>query len=215
MITKLGIPVVVMLLAPLWVRGQRTDPLPSESSWVTGGAYRLKASVFQSEAIGADPILVVVLHGDAPFNKPDYQNIFAAKVAATNRDVIAVGLLRPGYTDPQGNTSDGERGATNGDNWNAKNTDAVADAIGELKRRYHARKLVVVGHSGGASLTANILGRHPALLDAALLVSCPCDVEKWRQSMFQLTGEPIFQGTSTRSRPSSKSKGFRIESPSR
>jgi len=35
-------------------------------------------------------------------------------VAATNRDVGAVGLLRPGYTDPQGNTSDGERGLTMG-----------------------------------------------------------------------------------------------------
>ena len=35
-------------------------------------------------------------------------------MAATNRDVGAVGLLRPGYTDPQGNTSDGERGLTMG-----------------------------------------------------------------------------------------------------
>jgi alpha-beta hydrolase superfamily lysophospholipase len=104
-------------------------------------------------------------------------------------------LLRPGYTDPQGNTSDGERGLTTGDNWNATNTDAIAHAIGELKRRYHARKVVVAGHSGGAAIAANILGRHPAVIDAALLVSCPCDVEKWRQHMFQLTGQPVFQGT--------------------
>jgi hypothetical protein len=55
--------------------------------------------------------------------------------------------------------------------------------------------VVVVGHSGGAAISANMLGRHPALLDAALVVSCPCDVEKWRQHMFQLTGQPVFQGT--------------------
>jgi hypothetical protein len=32
------------------------------------------------------------------------------------------------------------------------------------------------------------------VIDAALLVSCPCDVEKWRQQMFQLTGQSVFQG---------------------
>jgi pimeloyl-ACP methyl ester carboxylesterase len=62
---------------------------------------------------------------------------------------------------------------TTGDNWNAtKNTDAIAHAIGELKRRYHARQVVVAGHSGGATITVNLLGRHPAWIDAALLVSC-------------------------------------------
>jgi len=52
----------------------------------------------------------------------------------------------------------------------------------------------VAGHSGGAAITANLLGRNPGLIDAALLVSCPCDVEKWRQSMLELTGQPVFQG---------------------
>lgn len=185
---------LITLLASLWAQGQTTGPLPSELSWVPGGAYRLKTCVFRSEQIGAEPVLVVVLHGDSPFNNPDYQNTFAAKVAATHQDVVAVGLLRPGYTDLQGNTSEGERGWTTGDNWNATNTDAIADAIGALKRHYHARKVVVAGHSGGAAIAANILGRHPELIDAALLVSCPCDVAQWRQHMFQLTGQPVFQG---------------------
>src|SRR4029450_13721440 len=43
-------------------------------------------------------------------------------------------------------------------------------------------------------IAANMLSRHPALIDAALVVSCPCDVEQWRQHMFQLTGQPVFQG---------------------
>jgi alpha-beta hydrolase superfamily lysophospholipase len=48
---------------------------------------------------------------------------------------------------------------TTGDKWNAtKNTDAIAHAIGELKRRCHARQVVVAGHSGGAAIAANILG---------------------------------------------------------
>jgi predicted esterase len=197
-----------LLLASLWAKGQTPGSSPSEPSLVPGGAYRLKISVFRSEQLSAEPVLVVVLHGDAPFNRPDYQNTFAAKVAATNRDVVAVGLLRPGYTDPQGNTSDGERGLTTGDNWNATNTDAIAHAIGALKCRYHARKVVVAGHSGGAAITANMLGRHSALIDAALLVSCPCDVEQWRQNMFQLTGRPVFQGKIDTLSPVEQIKGM-------
>jgi alpha-beta hydrolase superfamily lysophospholipase len=61
---------------------------------------------------------------------------------------------------------------TTEDNRNATNTEAIAHVIGELKRRYHARQVVVAGHSGGAAIAANILGRHPALIDAALLVYC-------------------------------------------
>jgi pimeloyl-ACP methyl ester carboxylesterase len=163
--------------------GQIRGPGPTEQSWVQGGGYRLHVSVSTSQRISATPVLLVVLHGDAPVTKPDYQNTFAAEVAAANEDVVAVGLLRPGYTDPQGNRSDGERGLTTGDNYNAKNTDAIADGVGNLKGQWHARRVVVAGHSGGAAITANILGRHPTLIDAALLVSCPCDVEKWRQHM--------------------------------
>jgi hypothetical protein len=86
------------LLASPWARGQISGPSPSEHTWVLGDAYRLQTSVLRSEQIGGDPVLVVVLHGDAPFSRPAYQHTFAAKVAATHREVVAVGLLRPGYT---------------------------------------------------------------------------------------------------------------------
>jgi pimeloyl-ACP methyl ester carboxylesterase len=151
-------------------------------------------STFVSEEKGDSPILVVVIHGDAPFNEPDYQYAFAGNVAAIHQDVVAVGLLRPGYTDPQGHKSDGERGEAAGDNWNVTNSDAIADAIDGLKRRWNARKVVVAAHSGGAALAANVLGRHPALINEALLVSSVYDVEKWRQHMFQRSGNPVFQG---------------------
>lgn len=163
--------------------------------WVQGGPYHLKASVFQSAEVSATPVLVVVLHGDSPFGKPDYQDRFAAEAANSNTNVVAVALLRPGYTDPKGNSSEGERGQTTGDNYNAKNTDAIAAAIGELKDRYHSQRVVVAGHSGGASITANILGRHPELIDAALIVSCPCDVDKWRAHMFETTKFAGFKGS--------------------
>ncbi len=85
-----------------------------------------------------------------------------------NSDVVAVGLLRPGYIDPQGNRSDGERGESVGDSINVTNTEAIADAISGLRGRWNARKVVVAAHSGGAALAANILNRHPSLIDHAL-----------------------------------------------
>ena len=110
-------------------KSKMVGPDADAQSWVQGGPFRLRMRPFVSEEISASPILVVVIHGDAPFNEPEYQYVFAATVAATHRDVVAVGLLRPGYADGQGNRSDGERGASVGDNWNVTNTEAVADAI--------------------------------------------------------------------------------------
>ncbi|MEP6493526.1 MAG: alpha/beta fold hydrolase [bacterium] len=184
----------LLIVGSVRATSQALRPASGEQSSVQGGALRLQINTSKSAKLSAAPVLLVVLHGDAPFNKPDYQNVFAARVAATNDDVVSVALLRPGYTDPKGNKSDGVRGLTTGDNYNATNTDAIAAAIDELKRRWHARKVVVAGHSGGAAITANILGRHPRVIDAALLVSCPCDVDKWRQHMFQLQHAAVFQG---------------------
>ena len=57
---------------------------------------------------------------------------------------------------------------------------AIAAALLNLKRHHMAAKLVVLGHSGGASITGVILGYRPGLIDAALLLSCPCDIPRWR-----------------------------------
>jgi pimeloyl-ACP methyl ester carboxylesterase len=164
---------------------------------VQGGPYRLYARTYESKVIGSHPVLVVVLHGDGPppYQFPDYQYIFASKVAAENRNVVAVGLVRPGYTDPQGHHSQGCSGQRDGDNWGAQDTDSIADAIVALKRGYKAREVVVAGHSGGAAIAANILGRRSKLIDAALLVACPCgDVNRWRADMLRRTGFSVFKG---------------------
>jgi dienelactone hydrolase len=185
--------VLSTLLTILVIPGCHQTSAPA-MLWVQGGPYRLKSAVFHSTHSSSTPTLVIVLHGDSPFGKPDYQDTFAKKVAATYRDVIVAAILRPGYTDPQGNVSDGVRGETTGDNYNAKKTDAIVAAIVDLKQRFRCRRVVVVGHSGGAAITANILGRHTSLVDAALLVSCPCDVRRWREHMFQKTQFQGFRG---------------------
>lgn len=164
-------------------------PVASQSAWVQGGAYRLRVSVNTGGRASHKPVLLVVLHGDLGTG----QDAFAANAAA-DRDVVAVGILRPGYTDAQGNTSDGQKGLTTGDNYNAQNTDAIAAAVNELKRRFTPRKTVLAGHSGGAAIVANILGRHPEIADEALLICCPCDVVAWREHMLRKTQSAGFQG---------------------
>ena len=189
---------VSILLIHVNVSGQSSGtPAQGEPLRIQTKSHGLFGYAFPSTSINSEPNLVVVLHGDAPppYENPSYQYRFAAKVAAENKDVLAVGLLRPGYTDPKGNYSEGERGQLNGDNWNAQNTDAIAEAIDKLKSLYRARNVIVAGHSGGAAITVNILGRHPELVDAALLVSCPCGyVEEWRKNMLELTGISVFEG---------------------
>src|ERR1700737_478520 len=83
--------------------------------------------------------------------------------------------LRPGYSDGE-DRSDGMRGETTGDNYTPEVVNAVATAISELKAGYHPRRVVLVGHSGGSAIMANLLGQQASIADAALLVSCPCDL---------------------------------------
>ena len=194
------------------VKSATTHPVPGgQDVWVQGGPYRLFARAYEAKALGVHPTLVVVLHGDGPppYQFPNYQYTFASKVVAENQNVVVVGLLRPGYTDARNHHSQGCSGQRDGDNWDAQNTDAIADAIAALKNRYRAREVIVAGHSGGAAIAANILGRRPKLIDAALLVSCPCgDVNRWRAGMLQLTGFSVFKGDIQSLSPIDQIKGI-------
>ncbi|MBC5820408.1 MAG: alpha/beta fold hydrolase [Candidatus Eremiobacteraeota bacterium] len=161
------------------------------TEWLTVQSGRLKAQVYASPQARTRPVLVIVLHGDAPFNKPDYQYRFAQRAAASG-NVLAAAILRPGYTDPSGDTSSGVRGLTTGDNYTSARIAMIATAIRELAQQYHARATVLVGHSGGAAIAADILALRPRLAGRALLVSCPCDVPQWRSYMKTAYPTPLW-----------------------
>ena len=186
----------LLTLASCQPQTEKASPAAEVSSpgqWVGSGEQRLRVEVYRSPQLSAHPTLLVVLHGDAPFNPPDYQYILARQVAQANPDVVAVGLLRPGYTDPTGHQSAGQRGEATGDNYTPAVIDAIAAALTTLKARYHARRVVVAGHSGGAAIAADLLGRHPGLADAALLAACPCNLATWRAHMKQRVGGPVWE----------------------
>lgn len=172
-------------------------PAPAAASAETlsllANGLHLKTNVYRGARLSDHPRLVIVLHGDAPFEPPSYQYAFARRAAAQLDDVVAAAILRPGYTDDTGARSDGERGETTGDNYTPEVVDAIAQAIEQLKTRFHPSATIIVGHSGGAAISADLLGRAPAEVDAALLVSCPCDLGPWRKHMHEIQGHnPIW-----------------------
>lgn len=138
---------------------------------------------YTSDSITSKPNLVVVIHGDAPFNNPGYQYRAAKIIAVQNNNVIAIGILRPGYLDPDGNKSAGVRGLTTGDNYTADVINAIAEAIKYFKVLYHPGRIFLVGHSGGAAIAADIIALKAGLVDKAVIVSCPCNLSQWRDYM--------------------------------
>lgn len=132
------------------------------------------------------PTLVIVLHGDSPFRTPSYQYAIARIIAKENSNVVTAGILRPGYTDEEGNTSPGIRGNTTGDNYTQEVMDAINRVTQNLVEKHKPSKILLVGHSGGAAISANLLSRYPKTYNSAVLISCPCDLPPWRKHMKSL-----------------------------
>ena len=168
-------------------------PTPQgRTEWIGTTGHRTKARIYTSPQLTTHPTLVIVLHGDAPFNKPSYQYTVASRAAASIPDTVVAALLRPGYTDPGNDTSDGIRGHTTGDNYTPEVLDQLTDAIKTLTNEIQPSHVVLVGHSGGATLSADLIARDPHLAQGALLVSCPCDVPAFRHHMFWIHPNPFW-----------------------
>ncbi len=67
---------------------------------------------------------------------------------------------------------------------------ALASALDRLRVLHRGKKILLVGHSGGAAIAALLAGRFPASADAYLLAACPCDVMQWRQWRDASTAKP-------------------------
>jgi pimeloyl-ACP methyl ester carboxylesterase len=179
--------------ATLFLALAAVNPTPQgRTEWLGPTGHRTKARIYTNPQLTDHPTLVIVLHGDAPFNKPSYQYTVASRAAAAISDTVVAALLRPGYTDPDNDTSDGIRGHTTGDNYTPEVLDQLAAAIKTLTDEVHPGHVVLMGHSGGAALSADLLARDPHLAQGALLVSCPCDVPSFRHHMFWVHPTPLW-----------------------
>jgi predicted esterase len=166
----------------------------AEKEWLGSTGQRVRAGLFRSADAGAHPVLVVVLHGDLD---AAYHYVFAANAAKQIHGIVAAALVRPGYTDDAGDTSDGRKGDATGDNYTPEVLNQLDAAIHQLIAELHTSAVVLVGHSGGAAISADLLARDTGLAKAALLLSCPCDVPAWRKHMNTLRPNPAWNETIT------------------
>ena len=131
---------------------------------------------------GASDSLVVILHGDLS-RGGTADHIFPIGRHVARRKVPAIVMMRPGYTG-SGRTSTGRpsRKQRRYERFTEAEIDSIATAVGKLKSHYKARRVVLVGFSGGALISGVMLGMHPGLVDGVVLIACPCDVSRWRKA---------------------------------
>jgi len=128
--------------------------------------------------------IVIWLHGDVSSGGPANYHFALAQKAAEDfsaSSVMSVALVRPGYPDGAGASSSvnffhGGRS----DHYTQENIAEVGAVIEKLRLKFKPKSVIIVGHSGGAATAAILLGMKPQVADAAVLVSCPCDLVSWR-----------------------------------
>lgn len=155
--------------------------LPDNINYVSGTAHCLAIETF-SPAGSSSKTLAVVLHGDlSRGGDADYIIPVAGRAAAYG--AIGVAMARPGYT-LVGRASTGEptRDQSLDDRFTAYEISSIAAAVASLKKHHGAERVVMIGHSGGAVISGVMLGSSAPLVDVAILVSCPCDIPRWRAS---------------------------------
>ncbi len=133
--------------------------------------------------------LIVFLHGDGSPNSsrpgiPKKSQIrFAKELINDNNNIFL--FARPGYfirergSSEEDRYSSGPRNAIKSTvvNYDWKNFQILAPALQNLKKYYKPKKLILIGHSGGAYQGGTIHGKVPGLVDINILISCPCDWE--------------------------------------
>jgi pimeloyl-ACP methyl ester carboxylesterase len=156
-------------------------PAPDQVTRVSGSGECLIIKTYAKNDGAARSTLFVLLHGNHTSGSPATSQYSVAQALADKGPpgTIAVAMIRPGYNDDTGSYSSGSA-AGRADNFTGTNIDIVADAVVRLKAHHKADRLVLIGHSGGAAMAGVMLGRHPGLADAAVLVACPCNVPAWR-----------------------------------
>jgi predicted esterase len=181
---KLRFTSVVAILLALAAAAQS---LPGEKKWLGATGQHVKAKIFRSADAGSSPVLVIVLHGDLD---ADSHYVLASNAANHIHGIVAAALVRPGYSDGDGDTSDGKKGNTTGDNYTPEVLSQLDAAIHQLISEFHPSAVVLVGHSGGAAISADLIAQDNNLANAALLLSCPCDLPPWRKHMKTLHPSP-------------------------
>lgn len=170
----------LLTISPALAAGSDCQPADM-MNYVTGESECLALKTYLPSTEAPIKTLVIVLHGDlSGGGGAEYIFPFAEKAA--DAGATGVAMMRLGYYGA-GRTSTGtaSRQERRDGVYTSDEMDAIADATRRLKEHYGAERVVMIGHSGGSVMTGVILGRHPGLVQRALLISCPCDIPVWRR----------------------------------
>ncbi len=124
-------------------------------------------------------MLIVFLYGD---RRGSVELPLASGVAfdlSQQFNASTVALQRPEYRSNPG-LSNGTA-SLHDDDYTPGNVAIVASALDRLRAHNAGKKILLIGHSGGAAMAALLASRFPASADAYLLAGCPCDLVQWRQ----------------------------------
>ena len=199
--TLLGLCVCFLSLGCCGAQNQQTattvSPCDTTSQkvtiqWHTTNLGQQKVLLAESEETSEVQELIVFLRGDAPFEDPTYQYRIARQIASLRSNAVVASLLRPGYKDQCGDRSGGDTGEMIGDNYTWDVIESVNTIVEALQTQFTPSQTTIIGHSGGAALTALLAAKHPKRMDKALLVSCPCDLPAWRAHMAEFTNNPYW-----------------------
>jgi predicted esterase len=152
-------------------------------NWVIGKDEYLRIITLNTEESVSLDTLVVYLHGDGGRTIRPSDSLKHVERRINKKNVAHIILMRPGYYDSTRNFSTGisDRRSRRGTSYNSHNVEEIALAIKKLQNYHKPKKIILVGHSGGAAIAALILGRHPGIANGAILAACPCNVNKWVQ----------------------------------
>ena len=148
---------------------------------ISAAGQCLVLDIYKSPKANNEPLLVVFVHGDGLGNR-GYRYIQGFQDAikdASSRNLIFVALTRPGYQNGR-EASTGHHHYTTGDAYRPYIVKSVATAILRLANHYNAKKVAVIGHSGGGVILAGGLGTEPDFQpDLAVIIASNLNVPAW------------------------------------
>jgi predicted esterase len=176
-----GLVIGSIVAAFFLVACQPTDIEEQVSSPAVDAVILAVGPLYAEQFGNGDSEAIILLHGDVSRGgAADYLYSYARQMSRAKPDATVYAMLRPGYFDSAGNRSTGSNHDRR-DHYTSRNNALIAATIRSISAMHANAKVTVMGHSGGAASLGVIIGREPGLVDKAVLVSCPCNISRWRK----------------------------------